>query len=107
ETDLLYYGFRYYIPSMGRWLSRDPIEETGGINLYCMVGNDPIKRYDILGLVGPVVQALIDCIRKLSIGALKDYVKNSGDQVAACGLVADEIRSGAHLGCKSELVLPE
>ncbi len=27
ETDLLYYGYRYYDPSTGRWLNRDPIEE--------------------------------------------------------------------------------
>ena len=24
ETDLVYYGYRYYVPSTGRWLSRDP-----------------------------------------------------------------------------------
>jgi uncharacterized protein RhaS with RHS repeats len=34
------------------WLSRDPLEEDGGKNLYGMVGNDPISRYDMLGLFG-------------------------------------------------------
>jgi hypothetical protein len=34
---------------MGRWLNRDPIEELGGLNLYVMVGNDPIGRWDYLG----------------------------------------------------------
>jgi RHS repeat-associated protein len=29
ETDLLYYGYRYYNASTGRWLSRDPIDEPG------------------------------------------------------------------------------
>jgi RHS repeat-associated protein len=29
ETDLLYYGYRYYNASTGRWLTRDPIEEHG------------------------------------------------------------------------------
>ena len=29
ETDLLYYGYRYYSASTGRWLSRDPISEKG------------------------------------------------------------------------------
>ncbi len=29
ETDLLYYGYRYYNASTGRWNSRDPIEEWG------------------------------------------------------------------------------
>ena len=24
ETDFIYYGYRYYNPSTGRWLSRDP-----------------------------------------------------------------------------------
>jgi RHS repeat-associated protein len=51
ETGLLYYGYRYYSPSMRRWLSRDPIEEQGGVNLYGMVGNDPINAVDFLGLL--------------------------------------------------------
>jgi len=29
ETDLLYYGYRYYRPSPGRWPNRDPVEEEG------------------------------------------------------------------------------
>ena len=31
ETGLSYYGYRYYHPETGRWLSRDPIEEEGGL----------------------------------------------------------------------------
>ncbi len=50
ETGLLYYGFRYYNASTGRWLSRDPIEERGGVNLYGMVGNDSVDYVDFLGL---------------------------------------------------------
>jgi len=50
ETDLLYYGYRYYSPSLGRWLSRDPIEEQGGLNLYGFVNNDPVNRWDRLGM---------------------------------------------------------
>lgn len=34
ETDLLYYGYRYYNPSAGRCISGDPIGERGGRNLY-------------------------------------------------------------------------
>jgi len=34
ESDLLYYGFRYYKPSTGTWLSRDPINEIGFDSLY-------------------------------------------------------------------------
>jgi hypothetical protein len=32
------------------WLNRDPIGERGGINLYGMVGNDAVNRWDLLGL---------------------------------------------------------
>ncbi|MFC7339623.1 RHS repeat-associated core domain-containing protein [Haloferula chungangensis] len=52
HTDLgiRYYGFRYYDPVTGRWPSRDPIEEHGGVNLYGFVGNDGVNRWDYLGL---------------------------------------------------------
>jgi RHS repeat-associated protein len=50
ESGLLYYGFRYYNPNSGRWLSRDPIEERGGLNPYVIVGNDTVKLSDYLGL---------------------------------------------------------
>jgi hypothetical protein len=47
---IAYYGFRYYDPVTGRWPSRDPIWENGGINLYGMLGNDAINFVDIHGL---------------------------------------------------------
>ena len=51
ETGLLYYGFRYYMPETGRWASRDPIEERGGVNLYGFVRNDGVGNRDYLGLM--------------------------------------------------------
>jgi len=45
-----YYGYRYYIPELGRWPSRDPIEEDGGLNVYGFAGNRPISLFDLLGL---------------------------------------------------------
>ncbi len=49
ETGYQNYGYRYFIPSLGRWLSRDPIEERGGINLYGFVGNSEVTNSDYLG----------------------------------------------------------
>ncbi len=46
---LYYYGYRYYDPVTGRWPSRDPIAERGGVNLYGFVGNDALSRWDYLG----------------------------------------------------------
>ena len=53
ETDLLYYGYRFYNASAGRWLSRDPIQEDGGLNLVFFIRNDGVNTIDILGLVLP------------------------------------------------------
>ncbi len=39
-----------YDPLTGRWPSRDPIEEKGGVNLYGFVGNDGLNWWDRLGL---------------------------------------------------------
>jgi uncharacterized protein RhaS with RHS repeats len=56
-------------PTVGRWISRDPIGETGGINLYGYVGNNPISLWDPLGLIegsanNLVKRAAIDRIAK-------------------------------------------
>ena len=50
-TGWLYYGYRWYDSATGRWASRDPIEESGGVNLYGFVGNAPISLVDHLGLI--------------------------------------------------------
>ena len=50
ETALVYYNYRYYDPQLGRWLSRDPIQELGGWNLYAMLKNNPASGIDKLGL---------------------------------------------------------
>ncbi len=50
ETELYYYGYRFYNPVLGRWVNRDPIEEVGGLNLYAFVKNDGLNRRDIFGL---------------------------------------------------------
>ena len=46
-----FYGYRYYDPVTGRWPSRDPIGERGGINLYGFVGNNGVNKWDLLGLI--------------------------------------------------------
>ncbi len=60
-TGLYYYGFRYYSPRFARWINRDPIGERGGINLYAMVGNDAVNKWDKLGNY-EVCKDKINCI---------------------------------------------
>jgi RHS repeat-associated protein len=50
ETGFLVYRFRYYDPNLGRWPSRDPMGEMGGVNLYAMVGNNPASVIDAFGM---------------------------------------------------------
>ncbi|MBL9212294.1 MAG: RHS repeat-associated core domain-containing protein, partial [Opitutaceae bacterium] len=50
ETGLYDYGLRFYDPSLGRFINRDPIAESGGANLYAFAGNNPVSRFDYLGL---------------------------------------------------------
>ena len=58
ETGLLLCTHRFYDPSNGRWLTRDPMGYAGGVNLYGYVGNDPGNEDDPDGtLAGPVIGA--------------------------------------------------
>ncbi|MBP3302927.1 MAG: hypothetical protein J6L64_07345, partial [Opitutales bacterium] len=50
ELDLIYYNYRHYSPSLGRFLSRDPIAEQGGHNLYAFVKNNPMSENDFWGM---------------------------------------------------------
>jgi RHS repeat-associated protein len=43
--------YRAYSSGIGRWISRDPIGEEGGINLYAYVENDALHLMDPLGLM--------------------------------------------------------
>jgi RHS repeat-associated protein len=47
------FGYRFYAPSLSRWLSRDPIQEKGGINIYAYVENNLVNRIDPFGLLSP------------------------------------------------------
>jgi RHS repeat-associated protein len=74
ETDLLYFGYRYYNANTGRWLSRDPLEEQGFRTLrrgrsrvasqipamrredgnpYVLLRKNPLNDIDLLGLCDP------------------------------------------------------
>ena len=65
ESGVYYYGYRYYHPELGRWISRDPLEELGGLNLHGALQNNGVNNFDLDGrmlnfLLGAVVGAGID-----------------------------------------------
>ena len=48
-TGLSYYGYRFYNAEIGKWMTRDPLGEAGGINLYGFVGNNGVNGFDAWG----------------------------------------------------------
>lgn len=66
--------FRAYEPGIGRWLSRDPVGESAGYNLYSYVGNSPIGRTDPLGLdyLGDYLDAVVNSYYEHWLPMLQD-----------------------------------
>ena len=89
ETGLYCYDYRYYDPILGRWLSRDPIEESGGVNVYGFVANDPLDYTDPAGLAlyafdgtgnVPSQRDNVRILWETYSGGSKPYIKGVGDQ---------------------------
>lgn len=77
-TGLHDYGFRFYSPSLGRWINRDPIEEEGGLNLYAAFANSPTNYGDEYGEV-PV------WLIPIAVGVGKVLIKRYGPSVVRWG----------------------
>ncbi len=63
ELGLIYFGKRYYDPSLGRWLTTDPAGFVDSLNLYQYVWNNPFRYLDphgenILGFLCGIGQIL-------------------------------------------------
>ena len=104
ESDLLYYGYRYYKPSTGTWLSKDPMEEAGGDNLNAFVGNDPISQADGRGL---------ECVNKaklkfgnafeIATGVYVSWdIDGSWDKCGCCNVISGNGKIEVGIGAKFE-----
>jgi RHS repeat-associated protein len=81
-SGLAFYGYRYLSPELGRWVSRDPIEERGGVNLYGMVGNGAISEVDRLGLAAPLALPFVCGCGEASASLLA-----AGAAIGTCAIV--------------------
>jgi RHS repeat-associated protein len=83
DSGLYNYGYRYYNPQLGRWPSRDPIGEDGGLNLYGFAINNAVRNLDLFGLrrytvdLGDGWTAEIDSWE----GGFEAHVKRNGHEV--------------------------
>ena len=76
EAGLYYFGHRFYSPRIARWLTRDPIEEDGGLNLYAYCGNNALFYYDKDGRAYFAYRPL-NIVRGLGVvGTIKDDIDN-------------------------------
>ncbi len=71
ESGLVYYGYRYYAPGLGRFVNRDPIEEEGGNSLYGFAVNDPLNHYDTHGHSPLLIAAVL--VLEVGLAALDTY----------------------------------
>ena len=49
ETGFCYYGLRYYVPGLGRWINTDPASLGDGLNLYRFARVNPVTLADARG----------------------------------------------------------
>ncbi|WP_244941624.1 RHS repeat domain-containing protein [Serratia inhibens] len=99
-TGLYYYGYRYYQPWAGRWLSADPAGTVDGLNLFRMCRNNPASFFDPDGRkpkLNSVEQGVLDNLNNV----IKPFLlsRREQDKALAERRVGDKFNlSGQQLG---------
>ena len=91
-TGLYYYGHRYYAPWLCRWVSADPAGEVDGLNLFRMVGNNPVTWMDAAGLEITIVDTTGHKNNQFRDQVIEDYLRDSGDNRAIAEEVINKLR---------------
>jgi RHS repeat-associated protein len=102
DIGLIYFGYRYYDPELGRWINPDPAEEIDGPNLYTFCRNNPLNYVDYFGLASEANNSRVDekyfygeyephcyCERHRDCkrgGDLGDFASLSGPNIATAGI---------------------
>jgi RHS repeat-associated protein len=92
ETGFIYFGHRYYDPTLGRWLTMDPKGYAAGPNLYAYIKNNPVKYFDEYGLEAERAERLNRPKKPMTIGQ-KRITKTSNTKRFTNNTQADTIAS--------------
>ena len=89
ELGLVFTLYRAYDSATGRWLSRDPMGEDGGINLYGYVSNSPVDMIDPDGLWQVTLGAGYGFAAKLTFGFNEGKANFGGSLGYGIGLLGE------------------
>ena len=92
--------YRAYDADLGRWISRDPIGEDGGINIYAYVLNNPIILIDPLGLInwGQVGNGVLGVVGGIAATAAVIALTSTGVGTVLAPIAAVEAAAGYSYG---------
>jgi hypothetical protein len=76
--------------STGKWLSRDPIEERGGLNMHAFIANQTLGHIDVLGLAPAVCPCKEE--QKDSAAYINNLVQSTIDAGIRAGGTAQSVR---------------
>jgi len=105
-----YYRARYYDPTVGRFISEDPLGFIGGVDFYSYVLNRPIQMADPAGLspqdVQRIQQVCHSCVQKMvkdgvrrpGSGGLDGFFNDQSSNQSAYG----KATGSKYLGCKDQ-----
>lgn len=98
ETGFYNYGYRIYQPSTGRWLSKDSIEEQGGLNLYGFLSNSPLTGVDLLGMyhVGKAIDDGANTVVTDGLGGLIIAFGDNAKTTSPCIIDSIRVHEGVH-----------
>ena len=84
ETGFIYFGRRYYMPSLGRWLTPDPVGFADGPNLYAYVHNHPPTMVDPDGQWAFLIPIVLNLALDYCMPAITAYAAEyAGASIAA------------------------
>ena len=98
DTGFVLFGARWYDSTSGRWLAKDPILLSGGLNVYVFCSDNPVNFVDPLGLCdypvdGPLGDTTFDLLTLLTpvkipligaaLGRFADYMPSFFSRFAA------------------------